>query len=147
MYIHVDPMNNPTYEEGVLLENNKRDGPSPIYSDVGEKPTTINAITNQTYEGLYSETVPVDGAMYENTNAKSPVPQDYLVPDTNQRKDHSRVSHNGTQGGTITADAMDNKYSALGPVEYFTLEPHIPNRPVEQQLPPANDDYSQLHHL
>ena len=143
-------MNNPTYEEGIPLENNIRDGPSPIYSDVDEKSTTINAITNQTYEGLYSETAPVDDAMYENTNAKSPAPQDYLVPNTivnNQRKDHSRVSHNGTQEGTITADAMDNKYSALGPVEYFTLEPHIPNKPVEQQLPPANDDYSQLHHL
>lgn len=148
-------MNNPTYEESVdlaPLKNNERYGPSPIYSDVGEKPTIINAINmNQTYEGLYSETAPVDDVTYENTNTKSPVPQDYLVPETivnkQQQEDHSRASHNEIQGGTITADAMDNKYSALGPVDYFTLQPHIPNRSVEQQLPPANDDYSQLHHL
>jgi hypothetical protein len=95
--------------------------------------------------------VPINEATYENTNANAPAPQDYLVPETiinKQRKDHSRVNHNGTQEGTVTAETRDDKYSALGPIDYFTLQPHIPSsRPAEQQLPPANDDYSQLHHL
>ena len=150
--LHAGSIDNPNYEEGLDLApltrevHYERDFQNPIYSDVGANPTTTNASTHQTHEGLYSETTLVSEATYVNVNDNSP--QDYLVPQTiinKQQKDHSRVNHNGTGAGT-TSDARDDDYSALGPTDYFTLQPHIP-KPIEQQLPPANDDYSQLHHL
>ena len=84
--------------------------------------------------------------MYECPNDN--IPQDYLVPETilnKQQKDHGRVYLTGAGEGT-TSETKDDDYSALGPTDYFTLQPHIP-KPTQQQHPPANDEYSQLHHL
>ena len=151
--VHVGSVDNPTYEEGFDLTplagevNGERHVQNPIYGDVDAIPTTVTAITNQTYEALYSEATLVNEATYENANDTSP--QECMVPETiinKQRQDHSRVNPNGTRVGTITAETKDANYSTLGPTDYFTLQPHIP-MPTEQQLPPTNDDYSQLHHL
>ena len=158
--MYIGSIENPTYDEGhdltpLAREVNKErdDQQRPIYSNVNAIPTTINAIVNQTYEGLYSDTTLVSEATYTNVNGNAP--QDYLVPETvinkQRQKDHSRVNHhNGTAAGEGTtppqSTSRDDNYSALGPTDYFTLQPHIP-KTTEQQLPPANDDYSQLHHL
>ena len=146
-------INNPTYEEGLDLAplarevHCERDYQNPIYSDVGAKPTTLNASMDLTYEGLYSETTLVSEAAYENANDNAP--QDYLVPETilnKQRKDHhGGVHHNGTGEGT-TSENRNDDYSVLGPTDYFILQPHIP-KPTQQQLPSVDDEYSQLHHL
>ena len=146
-------MNNPTYEEGLDLAplarevHHERNYQNLIHSDVGAKPTTLNVSIDQTYEGLYSETTLVSEAAYESANDNAP--QDYLVPETilnKQQKDHhGGVHHNGTGEGT-TSEKRNDDYSVLGPTDYFTLQPHIP-KPTQQQLPSADDEYSQLHHL
>ena len=41
----------------------------------------------------------------------------------------------------------ENCYSSLGPIDYSTLQPHIPKPTRTQLTPPNNDEYSCLQHL
>ena len=128
----------------------KRDFQNPIYGSGAErKSTNLNASNGQMNEGLYSEVTQIrDETMYDSANYA--IPQDHLVPTPTirkQRNNHDQMNHDETgEDNTAVSKVKDgNYYSELGPVDYSTLQPHIPKH-KKQLCPPAKADYSQLHH-
>lgn len=149
-------MDNPTYEEGININvvspvtevNHEKDFQlqNPLYFDVGPH-QDINRTypqTNSMYEGVYSDCEAVGETPYENPH------------NCNQRDfPNAQELNSELKGGTKTAVPYevpqtlvhadnDNCYSALGLIDYATLEPHVLQ--TVQQLPPDNNQYSQLHH-
>lgn len=118
------------------------------------KPHTI-------FEALYTETTLISDSSNDTQNNSIP-------PVFSSEGEHNYYNggvHNSDSGerngttseGTISevtydvpqaTDSVENdnaNYSSLGPIDYSTLQPHIPN-PVKPQHPPTDDQYSCLHH-
>ena len=149
-------MDNPTYEEGInvappVMEVHHEEDiqlQNPLYFDVGPHQHNISYMypqtkTNSMCEGVYSDCEAVGETYYENPH------------NSNNDLFNEKEFNSELKGGIATAfpyevpQALvnadnDNCYSAVGPTDYATLEPHVPQ--TKQQLPPDNDQYSQLHH-
>ena len=101
------------------------------------------------FEALYTESALISGSSDDTQNNGVPA-----VLSSEGEQNYYNGERNGTTS-EVTYDvpqAMDsaeddsNCYSSLGPIDYSTLQPHIP-KPTQQQLPPTDDQYSCLQHL
>ena len=150
-------MDNPTYDERIgvgplamTMNKHENNFQKPLYSNAGPgSPNITNPPTQNMYEGLYSESTMASETLYENTHSS--------VPGT--LTNGGGQANGGMRGGT-TSEAVydvppdvdnvgsDNCYSALGPVDYSTLQPHISKatQQQQQQLPSNDDGYSHLQH-
>ena len=148
---HVDPVDNPTYGEGFSIgpltteENDERDFQNPLYSDLG--PNTTNPSTQNTYEGLYSESTMARKTLYENTHNSVPGTLTngggqanggmrvattseavYDLPPDVDNTDGNKQANGGMRGGTASEAVYDvppdvdnvdddNSYSSVGPTD------------------------------
>ena len=150
-------MDNPTYAEGInvappVIEVHHEEDiqlQNPLYFDVDPHQHSISymyprAKTNSTYEGVYSDCEAVGETYYEN-------PHNSNENDFFNEKEFSSELNGGIaipvpyeEPQALVHAINDKCYSAVGPTDYASLEPHIPQ--TKQQLPPDNDQYSQLHY-
>ena len=146
-------MDNPTYDEGIRVNHHsaERHFRNPVYSDISHgSPNTTNSQTRNMYKGVYkSGSAMVSEALYENTHNSAP---GALTDGEEQANGGQGMTRETTSSEAIydMPSALDNVdddncYSALGPVDYFTLQPHT-TKATQQQLPPNDDEYSYLQH-
>ena len=149
-------MDNPNYEESIkfgplqaetydhVYESYDKDFQNSVYSEIG--PSSLNT-TNTPIQSIYNvESKMANEILYQTCSS---------VPGSSTSKEGDT---NGGMTGGSTSEAIydvpstldniddDNCYSALGPGDYFTLQPHI-SKHTQQQFPPADNEYSLLHHL
>ena len=119
--------------------------------------STLNTTKLPTiFEALYTETVLISDSSDDTQNNSVPA---VLSREGEQNYYNGEIRNSGGQRNGTTSEvtydvpqAMDNAedgnncYSSLGPIDYSTLQPHIP-KPTQQQLPPTDDQYSCLQHL
>ena len=126
---YADSMDNPTYDEGIRVKhlNAGRQFQNPVYSDISHgSPNTTNLQTQNMYKGLYkSGSAVVSETLYENTHTGA----------FTNGVEQANGGHGMTRG-TTSSEAIydmpsaldsvddDNCYSAMGPADYFTLQPH-----------------------
>ena len=147
----LEPLDNPTYEEGinaatpVKKPHHEEDFQlqNPLYFNAGpHQQNTSYPQTNSTYEGVYSDCKAVNN---ETTygNAHNTDQRDFPNADSELKGGiATAVPYEVPQ--TLVCANNDKCYSAFGPTNYATLEPHIPQ--TAQQPPPDNHQYSQIHH-
>ena len=153
-------MDNPTYDEGINLNSmptttstQERKFQNPIYFDTGpQSHSSTTQLMSDDYEGVYSEATAVSETLYENTD---------VMANERERPDKGVTNGGVTEGAALTETVYevpiqsrdsvegsaedDGCYSALGPTDYATLEPHI-TKPTQHQLAPTDDEYAHLQH-
>ena len=130
---HKSSMDNPTYDESISVthtarrrvsnEEDERLFQNPLYLDIGHSSSN----PPQTYEEIKMDTHNISTSS-ENVHGPGALSNEQFQ-----------------NGGDIVSNSC---YAALDhSTDYFTLEPHIPKPYQDQrQVPPSEDDYSQLHH-
>lgn len=137
----------PKLSEGVILcdFNDSKDDQNALYSEID--PYSVNKTNSLTpqYETLYSESTMFRSTdtQYENSIPGKLANEQGWINDRMKERTTSEATYELPKN---LENGADNCYSTLGPTDYSTLEPHIP-RVKQQQLPQANDQYSQLQHL
>ena len=122
--------------------------------------SALNATTPPAiFEALYTETTLISESS-DNTQNNSVPP--VLSSQGEKSYYNDEMCNSGEQRNGTTSEVTEvtydvpqakdsagvndhNSYSSLGPIDYSILQPHIP-KPIQQQLPPTDDQYSCLQH-